>query len=251
MWGSLVSPTAKAFARAHLVSMWIFAGFNKLLSPGFMNDTAQWMLSGVSSNPPGWLHDNFGYVVAFTEIGVGVLALVPQTRKLAAVGALGLHAGILMDLGPLGHDTNLAVWPWNIALAVAGFALIATWKGSPLAWIRALHPVVRPLIVLIFIAPLGFYVGVTDAYLSHNLYTSNTPRAAVWCVHPCLPQQNPSATWDAFNVPLPPARRILKKFFTESCRAGDVMVISDKRRWFRERGKEIVYLRCPVEPAAR
>ena len=251
MWGSLASPTAKAFARAHLVSMWLFAGFNKLLSPGFMNDTAQWMLSGLVSNPPRWLYDNFGYVVACTELGVGVLALMPRTRKLAAVGALGLHFGILMDLGPFGHDTNQAVWPWNVALAVAGFALIATWKESPLAWIRALRPVVRPFIVLMFIAPFGFYVGVTDAYLAHNLYASNTPRAAVWCARECLPYQSPSATWDAFNVPLPPERRILKKFFAESCRSGDVMVIGDKRWWFRHRGEEIVYVSCPVESASR
>ena len=32
--------------------------------------------------------------------------------------------------------------------------------------------------MILLIAPLGFYFGVVDAYLAHNLYSSNTPGAS-------------------------------------------------------------------------
>ena len=33
-------------------------------------------------------------------------------------------------LSPVGHNWNQAVWPWNVALAFAGLALIRPWRGS-------------------------------------------------------------------------------------------------------------------------
>jgi len=246
MWGTLPTPAAKAFARAHLVSMWFFAGFNKLMSPNFMHGTAQWMLSGLVSDPSPWLGENAGYVIAGTELSIGILAFIPWTRKVAAIGAFWLHAGILLDLSPRGHDWNASVWPWNIALAFAGFALIWPWRESPRAWITSLKPAVRPLLLLLLVAPLGFYIGITDAYLAHNLYSSNTADASVRCAGACEPYQQPVETWDAFHVPLPPEHRIFKTYFAESCEPGDVLTIHDTRWWFRERDKAIVRVDCPT-----
>jgi hypothetical protein len=246
MWGSLPNPTAKTFARAHLVSMWCFAGVNKLASPNFIDGTSQWMLSGLVSEPSPWLRDNVGYIIAFSEMGIGILALMPRTRKLAALAAFGLHTGILLDLSPRGHDWNEAVWPWNVALALAGFALIATWKEHPFRCVAICPAKLRPLLILLVIAPAGFYVGITDAYLAHNLYSSNTANATVRCARSCLPNQQPSSTWTAFNVPLPPEHRIFKNYFAESCRPGDVLTIRDTRWWYRRSGKDSVQFKCPT-----
>ena len=246
MWGTLPGSTGKAFARAHLVSMWFFAGFNKLFSPGFGDGTAQWMVTGLTDDPPRWLYENAGWIIGGTELTIGILAFVPWTRKLAALAAVGLHAGILLDLSPRGHDWNEAVWPWNVALAFAGLALIWPWTESPRRWFGSLTPALRPLILLLLISPLGFYAGVTDAYLAHNLYSSNTASASVRCEDGCEPYQQPDATWDAFNVPLPPEHRIFKTYFRESCEPGDVLTIRDTRWWFRERDKDVVRIQCPA-----
>jgi len=245
LWGTLPGPTAKAFARAHLLSLWLFAGINKLLSPGFMEGTAQWILTGLVPNPPPWLAANAGYLIAFAELGTGLLALAVRTRRLAAVAAFGLHAGILLDLSPLGHDWNQSVWPWNVALAFAGFALIAPWNEPLLSSLGLCHRFARPLIVLLIAAPIGFYFGVTDAYLAHNLYSSNTARATVVCAKDCRPGQDPYVTWEVFNVPPPPEHRLFEQYFERTCRPGDQMVISDSRWWFRWRGQDDRRLSCP------
>ena len=247
MWGTLPSPTARAFARAHLVSLWVFAGLNKLLSPAFLHSRAQWMLAGMVDDPSPWLVEHVGYLIALAELGTGVLALLPWSRRLAAWAILALHGGILLDLSPLGHDWNRAVWPWNVALAVSGFAFIAPWTGSPLRSLGACHRLLRPALILLVVGPLGFYVGITDAYLAHNLYSANTPRAVVSCARGCLPNQQPGATWTVFEVPLPPEHRLLEQYFARTCRPGDVMTITDSRWWFEWRGHDQRRLECPTK----
>jgi hypothetical protein len=246
LWGSLPSPTAQAFARIHLLSLWLFAGFHKLLSPWFMNHTAQWILSGLPLDLPPWLVTHGGYVIAFTELGTGLLALSVRTRRAAAMVALGLHAGILLDLSPLGLDRNQAVWPWNVALAVAGFALIAPWKESLRGSLTRCHWVARPLLVGLLVAPLGFYVGLADAYLTHNLYSDNTPLVAVTCPDECLPYQDPFVvTLPKLGVPFPPEHRLFEQYFALTCRPGDQLLISDPRWWFHWRGLDSRRLNCP------
>lgn len=246
LWGTLPSPTAKAFGRGHLVSLWLFAGFHKLLSPGFMDGTARWIMTGFPIDLPPWMYANAGYLIASAELGTGLLALFPRTRKLAAVTAFGLHAGILLVLSPLGHDWNESVWPWNVALAFAGFALIAPWKESVWHSLGACHRVAKPLVVVLAIAPIGFYIGMTDAYLAHNLYSSNTANARVLCAARCQPGQNPDATWAAFKVPLPPEHRLYEQYFAATCRPGDELVISDSRWWFHSQGQGERRLPCPA-----
>ena len=68
LWGTMPNPTAKGFARAHLLTLWLFAGFHKLLSPAFMNDTAR-LLTGFPLELPHWLISHAGYVIAFSELG--------------------------------------------------------------------------------------------------------------------------------------------------------------------------------------
>ena len=246
MWGTLSSHTAKTLARAHLVALWVFSGLNKLFSPDFMDGMSQWLLSGLMPSPPSWLNERAGYVIAVPELSVGLLALYPRTRRFAAVAACALHIGIFLDLSPVGHDWNAAVWPWNLALAVAGFALIAPWVGSPLSALGRCPPLVRPLVALLVVSPLGFYVGVTDAYVAHNLYSANTARATVRCVGECRPEQQPTFTWEAFDVPLPPEHRLFEQHFERTCEPGDRLTIRDSRWWYRVRDLDHRTLTCPA-----
>jgi hypothetical protein len=192
LWYTLPQPTIKTIARAHLITMWFFAGINKLLSPAFLHGTAQWMVSGLIPQSPQWALQTAGYVIALSEITIGALALIPRTRKIAALAAFVLHMGILLDLSPFGHNWNVSVWPWNIALAFAGFSLILPWNDSPVRSFLVCPIWARFLIVLILISPVCFYFGFTDAYLSHNLYTFNTPSTTTTSL-------SPDETWSAFN----------------------------------------------------
>jgi len=137
------------------------------------------------------------------------------------------HVGIVLTL--FRAQWNAAVWPWNLALAAAAILLFRS--PAPVADhdrrpADRRSPVVLGAAALFFIYPLGFYVGHSDAYLSHNLYSSNTAEASL-----CTPQPAsrcslaPFPTWDRLHVPLPPERRLFIAFFEKICQPGQSLKI--------------------------
>lgn len=56
----------------------------------------------------------------------------PRARRRRWAGWLagGMHLVIFLSLSPLGRGRNEAVWPWNLALALAAPVLISTWTGD-------------------------------------------------------------------------------------------------------------------------
>jgi len=227
LWGTLPSAGARLIARASLISLWFFAGLHKLLSPEYLNDAGPRLARGLLIPLP----DNAVQIavvgIAALEIGTAVLAVLPATRFIAAWSALVLHAGILVAFSPLAETRNAAVWPWNIALACSGFALIAPWQRPPWASLMATPFVPRMTAVLLAIAPAGYYLDVVDAYPAHHLYSAGTAHASVYCPAGCRPEQDLNASWRAFNVPLPPEPRLFEATFRATCSPGDVMRITN------------------------
>lgn len=238
--GSLPYAGSKTIARTHLVALWFFAGSNKLLSPGFHAVLAPTLLAALLPQAPEWLSRHVGLLIALTEMSVGILAVVPATRRVAAVGALLLGAGTLVLL-VFGLHGNVSVWPWNAALAVSGFALILPWRDSLAATLAVHRLPIRAIAVALLITPLGFYVGLTDAYLAHNLYTANTATATSTAF-------STDETWLAFNVPLPPEHRLFQQWFASVCRWGDTLTIRDSRWWYQAQGRSELQSRCASAP---
>lgn len=244
VWGTLPAPSLRAIARVHLVALWFFSGFNKLLSPAFFSQVAPFLLSAFVPEPTATMGRAFGLALAMTEMSLGVLCLIPKTRKVAAWMALILHTGILITLSPLGHDHNSAVWPWNVVLAFAGLAYIAPWQDAPLATWRRLPIWTRAVIVVILLSPFAFYVGKIDAYMSHNLYSASVAQARVKCPVECQNKQDPLNTWYSFNVPMPPEHRLFEMYFARTCQPGDQMMIVDPRWWYQRDGQGAQLLVC-------
>ena len=245
LWGCLPGHRAIMLARVHLIALWLFSGVNKLLSPGFMGDTAQWMLEPYAAKPPAWLHDNAGYLVVGAEMGLGILALFPPTRKLVGVLAAVVHLNILFVLSPWGHNWNTVVWPWNVALAISGLCLIAPWREGVIESLRRCGRIAGLGLVGLILMPAGFYLLIVDAYLSHNLYTSNTPDATVCNArNRCDNDRLTEASLKAFNVPLPPEHRLIESSFVQGCRRGDRLTIKDSRLVARWLGHDRVTIRC-------
>ncbi|RMF82890.1 MAG: hypothetical protein D6737_00320 [Chloroflexi bacterium] len=238
LWGTLPNRNSRNIARAHLIALWIWAGLNKLLSPNFLHRTAQGLLHDLIPNPPLWIDDHAGYILALTEMGVGLLILYPRTRKISAMLAFGLHIGILITLSPLGRNWNQAVWPWNIALAFAGFVFVLAWREWSLREMLLHHRGVAIVVVTLMLTPVGFYFGLVDAYMAHNLYSSNVPRASSEAF-------STQTSWEVFNVPTPPERRIYRQFFHLTCEPGDELRIRDERWWFRQRDQLLTQELCP------
>ena len=89
---------------------------------------------------------------------------------MAAWSAFVLHAGILVAFSPLAEMRNPAVWPWNVVLALSGFALIAPWRAYLLTDPNLAPIATRIVVAALMVMPLGFYAGVVDAYPAHHLY---------------------------------------------------------------------------------
>jgi hypothetical protein len=136
LWGTLPFEGARLVARAHLISLWFFAGFHKLMSPEYFADGGPRLLRGLPLALPEDIIPLAVFSFAVLETGTALLAVAPSTRRLAAWSALALHAGILVAFFPLADTRNAAVWPWNVALAVSGFALIAPWRTGVRAALR-------------------------------------------------------------------------------------------------------------------
>jgi uncharacterized membrane protein YphA (DoxX/SURF4 family) len=248
LWGSLPSASAQLIGRVSLISLWFFAGFHKLLSPDYLHDAGPRLVMALPlSLPHGMVR--FAVVgIALLEMGTATLALTPATRRLAAWSALFLHTGILFAFSPFAESRNVAVWPWNIALACSGFALIAPWKATPLASLRAVPFLPRLLATLFAVMPAGYYLGIVDAYPAYHLYSAATASATVYCPAGCRPDQDLNASWYDFNVPLPPEPRLFEATFRATCSPGDVLRIADPHPppWSPADG---VRLRsCPADP---
>lgn len=221
MWGSLRSPSLKLIARSHLVSLWFFAGLNKMLSVGYL--TSLTLAHPRSSSRAALL--------PLVELALGLLALIPRSRNFAAALAFPVHITIFAFV--LRGRPNSPILFWNLALAFAGFALISSWSKSLSSNLRQLNPVTASVALLILLSPIGFYFGIFDAYLSHHLYSRSVP-TAIW--YRASGKRESIDTWKTLNVPLPPEHRLYEAYFNASCERGDFLIIRDPRHWARWRG---------------
>ena len=231
LWGTLPSRSARTICRAHLVALWFFSGFHKLLSPGFYSGDAHWLVTSFFPDASPALSTFVGLVIAVSEISLAVLALLPTMRTYAVRLAYGLHLGIVCIL-MFGLQWDEAVWGWNLALAVAGQVMIGSWKGELKLDFRRLKLVARAAVAFILIGPFSYYSGLLDTYLCHVLYSNHAPVA--WIRH-ADGQAEYVDTRPQLKVPVPQIHRLYEAHFQAIAGPGDRLEIFDPRVWYRWR----------------
>jgi hypothetical protein len=242
LWSTVPGPGAALVGRAHLIALWTWAGIHKLLSPTFIGVIGPRLVVALVPWAPPFLAQTGGYAIAAGELTLGLLALVPRTRRLAAGLACVFHASLIVTLALLPRGRNVAVWPWNAALAFAGVALLVEWSEPLRTSVRRAGLAARTIAAALLLLPAGFYLGLTDAYLAHNLYAGSAPRAVASGVEF-------GATVRAFHVILPPEPRLYAQYFQLRCRTGDVLRIHDPRAWARWRAASDHVIACGAPPA--
>lgn len=220
--GTTTLAYARVIARAHLVSLWLWAGLNKALSLGFMSSSAPWLYNAFPLHV-GFVKPYFGWIIIVAEISIGVLLLIPRLRVAGVVVAVALHLMGLVALVSI--RWNESVWPWNLALALAAPAFFLFRDKVSDKTAPRNKRLAAVLAVAIGILPAGFYAGVVDAYLAHNLYTSNTARAVICRPGPVCTQREFQATWDELNVPLPPEPRLYRDYFRLVCTPDERLIV--------------------------
>lgn len=241
--GRSSSAGALLIAQAHLCALWVWAGVHKLLSPAFTLTTFPWFITRVWPSAPETVVWHGGTVLALAEILLGLLALTSvlnggrasrMARRLVGPCALTVHLGIASALILLAENTSMI--PWNIALACSGFALFApasktadtrddATSGSSTNKPRRSLPALATAGCLM-LSPAGFYLDVTDAYLSHVFYTGaiiSTVRCDANGM--CITDSEQKQSLARFGVGFPPEQRLLKAHFQASCRPGERQIL--------------------------
>jgi hypothetical protein len=246
--GTLPQKGPLLVARCHLISLWLFAGIHKLLSLEYLYDSGPRMWH----NTVGGLSDRQAFVLslstALAELLLGILAIIPRTRRAVLPLAALLHGGILASL--ILQKWNTAVWPWNVAVIAAAFVLFRNWKEPLWAWPAELNAdgsmdkrsrAWQALAGFVLVYPALFYVGIADAYASWCVYASNAPSAEVYLAADVGMSPDADAFehaagenlqfrhYDALNVPFPPAERLFLQYFRKTAEPGDCLVIEEPR----------------------
>jgi hypothetical protein len=198
-----------------------------------------------------------GWQVPLVEMAIGLGLLFRPTRSVAVCAAVGMHLFLLRCLGPLGHNWNTVIWPWNIALILS--VVVLFWRTPEVPFRAVVWPrgsiYARVILVLFGFLPALNFVGLWDSYLSAALYSGTALRGTIHIseeVRRRLPEgvevfvspaSNGSHTVDVFtwaitelNVPPNPERRIYRHIARElGARAGDPagvrLLIEERPHW--------------------
>ncbi len=249
LWGTLPMSSSLFLCRAHLIALWWYAGFQKLLSPNYFSVVGGEFIEKAPPFTGYTIGVPLAIFVVVIEMALAVMLLFRKTRKPAVVMALLLHLGILTTLISL--HWNWAVWPWNVAVACASIAFFWNWEPSAWQSFSASPRLVRLAAVFLLISPLAFYGGWVNGYLAYCLYTENTPRA--WTA-PATTIEPSDATllsgetelnevsFGSMAVPFPPSDRLYMRYFQQVAKPGTRMVIVYPQFWWDDRTERRVRL---------
>ena len=206
--------SAMGFGRVWMASVYFHSGLSKLdasFSAGLGSRFVGTLLRVLGAPAlPAEVLPLTALVLPASEIIVAILLLVPGTRRLGYLGALLIHAALLVILGPWGLGHSAIVLVWNIALVVEEYLLF--WprdglgadrggRGSRRAgegdgirlggsfslpetepprrrWTTREKIVAVPFSVLL-VAPFGERFGLGDAWPSHALYADHCERTTI------------------------------------------------------------------------
>ena len=213
--------------RLIVAATYFWSGLQKA-NASFIQSTHPWLVEPLTTRLPDWAGSALlagGYAVPVVEAVLGIGLLTRRFRRLAVMGALLMHAFIMLCIGPLGHDHNTVVWPWNFAMVA--FVLILFW-GTPddTTPSTILDPgrnfstgfAFRAAVLILFaFMPLFNFFGLWASYLSSGLYTGTSKQGyiLVW----------DSANWQStriggvsereLNTPAYPEESIFENVFAE------------------------------------
>ena len=250
-----------------VAATYVWSGVQKL-NPQFMQSTFAWLLAplGTFSMP------HLAIAVALAETLLGLGLLWGKTRHLSVVLVVVMHLLILLSIGPLGHNWNTIVWPWNIAMMM--FVVLLFWKWNSgiqnsefriQNWLFNLRSCWYSIaIVLLFgVMPLFSFFGLWDSYLSASLYSGNTDSARIAILDresvrlpPSLQKrfespETPLLFWsmDELNVPPYPEARVFRSIFHVLCTYSDnpdALLLYVKRKWLWTGPQENLLETCPT-----
>ena len=173
------SQSISVILKLMIASIYFWSGLQKL-NPFFISDTFPWLMEpfqieNISSL--NYLSKSFPIIESLS----GIMLLINKTKKIGLILITGMHLFILFVIGPLGHNYNPVVWPWNIAMICFCFILFYNQNKISLKEfkIAILYHSIKITFVLFCLFPQLNFFNLWDSYLSNNLYSGNTSSGVV------------------------------------------------------------------------
>ncbi len=172
-------------ARVIFIATYVWGGLHKLGTPfaRFFETTLAKSLLADAGEVTRTLVLGAGQTIPFAEILIGVLLVVPKSRKFGVLFACLMHAGILLWKGPFGDASNSVIWPWNACMIVLVILLFPKGEAILPAKEKAGSPSLRVvtviIVILVGIMPLFSLFGRWPRYLSFHLYSGHQQRMLV------------------------------------------------------------------------
>ena len=184
-WNEGQSQAVLGILQLVIVMVYIWGGIHKC-QPGWMSVWEYSLMAPILARLP---YEGFqsavvacGYLIPLIEIAMAIGLLFRPTRLVAILLALSTHLVILFLLGPVkGYISNSVVWPWN--LVMVGMVIVLFFRVEGISLNALSNPYLRlpawVIAVLMTVAPVLFYFGLWDRYLSFSLYAGQQKRYLV------------------------------------------------------------------------
>ena len=213
--------------RLIVVATYFWSGLQKA-NASFIQSTHPWLVEPLTTRLPDWAGSALlagGYAVPVVEAVIGIGLLTRRFRKLAVMGALLMHAFVMLCIGPLGHDHNMVVWPWNFAMVA--FVLILFWRAPDDTTPSTILDPGRnfstgfafraAVLVLFAFMPLFNFFGLWASYLSSGLYTGTSKQGyiLVWDSTNWQSTRIGGVSERELNTPAYPEESIFENVFAE------------------------------------
>jgi hypothetical protein len=186
----VVFPEAQALrlARLYAIALYLHSGLSKLDASFVAEMGPRFLAAGLSPlglAPGDWpVAGRSAAVLAMpaVEVAIGAGLALARTRRVALVGAVGLHATLLLILGPWNLGQSPGVLAWNAAMIVEDLLLFGPGPrpAESGGWRSRLGPLARLAALSWFVFPLGERFGLADSWPSHALYASHCERTEVF-----------------------------------------------------------------------
>lgn len=153
---------------------YFFSGLHKI-NPVYQDRIYKWLINWyIHASGEGVVANGLqalGPWTPYLEMTIGIAMLVPFLQRGAFVGAITMHLFVLVAVGPWAHNFNWVIQPWNAALIGlnALFFLRPIQRNEIIQFLT--RPVTRVALFFICLAPISYWVGGSDRYLAHDLYS--------------------------------------------------------------------------------
>ncbi len=213
------APSALAACRCAVSVIYVWCGIQKF-NARFFAVTPEWFIAPAANwHLPQIILDLLKLSVKsapFIELAIGLFLWFPKLHRVAFIAVILTHTFALLFLGPLGHNYNWVVWPWNLAMIALVLGLFTrgklfekqtpdtvepsklkpddrskkSHKPAPAATmiagfsetftaLRRCRPALC-IVTLFALLPVLSYSGRWDSYFSFSLYSENLAVANIF-----------------------------------------------------------------------